>query len=43
MSPYKKWYGHDPNLTNVKVWGCLGYAHVALHLRVKLNAKTEPI
>ncbi|MCP4486859.1 MAG: transposase family protein, partial [Gammaproteobacteria bacterium] len=43
ISPYKKWYGHDPDLTNVKVWGCLGYAHVAPHFRGKLDAKTEPV
>ncbi|MCP4472988.1 MAG: transposase family protein, partial [Gammaproteobacteria bacterium] len=43
ISPYKKWYGHDPDLTNVKVWGCLGYAHVAPNLRGKLDAKTEPV
>ncbi len=42
-APYKRWYGHQPELQHLRVWGCLGYAQVPDSKRSKLDAKSEPV
>ena len=27
-TPFELWYGHKPNLANLRVWGCLAYVHL---------------
>lgn len=28
QTPYERWIGHKPNLSHLKIFGCLTYAHV---------------
>ncbi len=43
VSPYRRWFGKDPDLQHLRVWGCLGYAQVPQQRRTKLDAKAEPV
>jgi len=27
-TPYERWYGERPNVSNLKVFGCVAYVHV---------------
>ena len=42
-TPYEKWYGRKPDVTNLKVFGCIAYAHIPDVLRQKLDRKAEKI
>ena len=37
-SPYEKYYGEQPNLNYIRVFGSLGYCHIPLQLRNKSHA-----
>jgi hypothetical protein len=28
VTPYELWHGHKPDVSNLRVWGCLAYVHV---------------
>ena len=43
MTPYEKWYGRKPNLSNLKVFGCMAYAHIPDVQRQKLDKKAEKL
>ena len=38
---YERWYGKKPNISNVRVFGSLAYAHIPDELRQKLDAKAD--
>jgi hypothetical protein len=40
-SPYERWIGIAPDVSHVKVFGCLAYAHVLDKNRSKLDVKAE--
>jgi len=40
-TPYKRWYGRKPDLSNLNVFGCVGYAHAPDSQLAKLNKKAE--
>lgn len=40
-TPHEAWSGKKPNLSHLKVFGCVGYVHVADELRSKLDDKSE--
>ena len=42
-TPYERWYGKKPDLSHMKVFGCVGYAHVPDELRKKLDMKAEKL
>ena len=39
--PFEAWYGLKPNLKNLKLFGCLCFAHVPQVKREKLDKKAE--
>ena len=41
VTPYERWYGKRPNVSNLKVFGCVAYLHVPDLLRQKLDKKSE--
>jgi len=40
-TPYERWYGRKPDLSNLRVFGCIAYAHVPDVMRHKLDKKAE--
>ena len=40
-TPYEKWFGVKPNLSHLRVFGCVAYAHIPDELRRKLDDKAE--
>ena len=40
-TPYEVWYGEKPNLSNLRVFGCLAYVHIPDSRRRKLDPKSE--
>ena len=40
-TPYEKWYSRKPDVTNLRVFGCIAYAHVPDAIRQKLDRKAE--
>ena len=42
-TPYEKWYGKKPDVSNLKVFGCVAYVHVPDPLRQKLDKKAEKL
>ncbi|XP_050890965.1 uncharacterized protein LOC127096440 [Lathyrus oleraceus] len=40
-TPQDAWSGQKPNLSNLKVFGCIAYAHVPDQLKKKLDDKAE--
>ena len=40
-TPYERWYGKKPDLTNLRVFGCISYAYVPSAIRQKLDKKAE--
>ena len=42
-TPYEKWYGRKSDVTNLKVFGCIAYAHMPDVMRQKLDRKAEKI
>ena len=41
VTPYERWYGEKPDVSNLRVFGCIAYAHVTDSLRPKLEPKAE--
>ena len=39
ISPYEKWYSRKPDLSFLRVFGCIGYAHVPDQQCTKLEPK----
>ena len=39
ITPYELWYGKKPDVSNLKVFGCIAYAHVNDSSRQKLDSK----
>ena len=40
LTPFEKWYGHKPNISHLKVFGCAAYSHVPKTER-KLDKKAQ--
>ena len=40
MTPFEIWTGHQPDMTNLKVWGCKAHVFIPKPLRNKLTDKT---
>ena len=40
-TPYERWYGKKPNLSHLRVFGCMAYVHIPDDERRKLNKKVE--
>ena len=43
VSPYEKWYGRKANLSHLKVFGCVAYAHIPDCQRSKLDKKAQKL
>lgn len=41
VTSYERWYGRKPDLTHMRVFGCMAYAHVPDSIRQKLDSKAE--
>ena len=41
--PYELWYGKKPNVSHLKVFGCVDYAHIPDAERRKLDKKAEKL
>ena len=41
LTPFEKWYGHKPNISHLKVFGCAAYSHVPNTERRKLDEKAQ--
>ena len=42
-TPYERWYGRKPNISHLKVFGCMAYAHVQDVQHQKLDKKAEKL
>lgn len=42
-TPYEKWYGRKPNISHLKVFGCIAYAHIPEVERRKLDKKAQKL
>ena len=42
-TPFERWYGKKLNVSNLKVFGCIAYAHVPDSQRQKLDKKSEKL
>ncbi len=42
-TPYERWYGRKPNVSHLKVFGCVAYAHLSNDERRKLDKKAEKL
>ena len=40
LTPFEIWTGHEPDMTNLKVWGCKVQVLIPKPLRNKLTDKT---
>ena len=41
LTPFEKWYGHKPNISHLRVFGCAAYSHVPSTERRKLDKKAQ--
>ncbi|KAJ0522113.1 putative RNA-directed DNA polymerase [Helianthus annuus] len=41
ITPEESWSGRKPNISHLRVFGCIAYAHVPKQRRTKLDDKTE--
>ena len=41
ITPYEAWYGRKPDLSDLKVFGCIAYAHIPDGQRRKLDDKSQ--
>jgi hypothetical protein len=41
MTPEEKFTGKKPNVSHLRVFGCIAYVHVSDEKRSKLNPKVE--
>ena len=42
-TPYEKWYGKKPDLSNLKTFGCVAFVHIPDSQRRKLEDKTKQV
>lgn len=42
-TPYEKWYGRKPDISNLRVFGCIAYALIPQQLRQKLDKKSHKV
>ena len=40
-TPYERWYGKKPDVSHLRVFGCVAYAHVPEGERRKLDNKSK--
>lgn len=40
-TPYEMWFGSVPRVRNLRVFGCVSYAHIVKERRTKLDKKSE--
>jgi len=40
ITPYEAWCGRKPNISHLRVFGCIAYAHVPNEKRRKLDDKS---
>ena len=40
-TPYEQWTGKKPDLSNLRVFGCISYVHIPSELRKKLDSKSD--
>src|SRR5437773_9280371 len=38
-TPFEAWFGYKPDVTHLRRWGCVAYAHIPKELRKKLDVK----
>ena len=43
QTPYERWYGKRPNVSHLKVFGCMAFAHIPDAQRQKLDKKSEKL
>ena len=43
MTPYERWYGKQPNISQLKVFGCICYALIPDQQRQKLDKKSQKL
>ena len=41
--PYERWYERKPDVSHLKVFGCMAYAHLPESRRKKLDKKSEKL
>lgn len=41
VTPYELWYGKKPDVSHLKVFGCIAYSHIPEQKRKKLDCKAE--
>ena len=41
MTPYEKWYGRKPDVSHLRVFGCIAYSHIPDSRRRKLDKKAQ--
>ena len=41
MTPYERYNGRKPDISHLKIFGCITYVHVPNELRHKLDPKAE--
>ena len=41
LTPFEKWYGHKPNISHLRVFGCAAYSHAPSTERRKLDKKAQ--
>jgi len=39
MTPFEAWHGYKPDVSHLRRWGCVAYAHIPEELRKKLDRK----
>jgi len=41
VTPHERWFDYKPNISHIRVFGCLAYSHILEQLRSKLDSKAE--
>jgi hypothetical protein len=41
ITPYEVWHGRKPDVSHLRVWGCLAYVHVQKNKRKALQSHME--
>ena len=39
ITPFEAWHGYKPDVSHLRRWGCIAYAHIPEELRKKLDPK----
>ena len=40
-TPFEAWFGYKPEVSHLRRWGCVAYAHIPDQLRKKLDVKGQ--